>query len=168
VVAIEGRWYLDAYCHNAKGMRRFRVDRVSSAQPTGAPMSQSQPGSGAAERDGPVPPDRRDVSSTDGAAFVPGPDAIVARLAVDNEAAWIVEAVPTLGTTSRPDGRTEVTLSVASTVWFGRLLLRLGPHAEVLDPPELAEAGREAARHLLSRYRPAAPPARGRKAAPKR
>jgi hypothetical protein len=33
------------------------------------------------------------------------------------------------------------------------LLLRLGNHAEVLDPPELAETGRQAARQLLARYR---------------
>ena len=38
-------------------------------------------------------------------------------------------------------------------MWFGRLLLRLGPHAEVLDPPELADTGSEAARQLLARYR---------------
>jgi len=43
---------------------------------------------------------------------------------------------------------------VASTVWFGRLLLRLGPHAEVLEPAELKDAGRDAARQLMVRYQP--------------
>ena len=50
------------------------------------------------------------------------------------------------------DGRTNVGIGVASTVWFDRLLLRLGPHAEVLDPPELADVGRQAATRLLARY----------------
>ena len=83
---------------------------------------------------------------------MPGPEATVAHLAVDEEAVWITEAL--LNSTSEPlaDGRTEVTLAVASTVWFGRLLLRLGPHAQVLDPPELADTGRHAARQLLARY----------------
>jgi proteasome accessory factor C len=150
VLSIEGRWYLDGYCHNAEGMRRFRVDRVSGARPTGA-----------AACHGAAPPPGRSGRAGDAApgveAFVPGPEATVARLAVDAEAAWIMEALPTLGSEPGPDGRTVVTLGVTSTVWFGRLLLRLGPHAEVIDPPELAEAGRQAARQLLARYRRDAP-----------
>ncbi len=85
-------------------------------------------------------------------AFVPGPEATVAHLAVDDDAVWITEALLNSTAEPLPDGRTRVTLAVASTVWFGRLLLRLGPHAEVLDPPELAEVGRQAARQLLARY----------------
>jgi len=157
VVSIEGRWYLDGYCHNALGMRRFRVDRVSAARLTGEPachgadavdVVDTTHGAGAATAgrpdEGPAGPGPE--------AFVPGPESAVVHLAVDEAAAWVLEALPTLGSDSLPDGRTRVTLAVASTVWFGRLLLRLGPHAEVLDPPELAEAGRHAARALLARY----------------
>ncbi|MGH9046488.1 MAG: WYL domain-containing protein, partial [Acidimicrobiales bacterium] len=28
VVSLDGHWYLDAYCHRALGLRRFRVDRI--------------------------------------------------------------------------------------------------------------------------------------------
>jgi proteasome accessory factor C len=140
---IEGHWYLDGYCHNAQGMRRFRVDRVSSARPTGE---------AACHRGEHAPPDDdRDAPHTE--AFVPGPEATVVHLVVDNDAVWIVEPLLTSPPVPRTDGRTDVTLAVASTVWFGRLLLRLGPHAEVLDPPELADTGRLAARQLLDRYR---------------
>ena len=76
----------------------------------------------------------------------------MAHLAVDDEAVWITEALLNSSSERRGDGRTTVTLAVASTVWFGRLLLRLGPHAEVLDPPELVDTGRQAARQLLARY----------------
>ncbi|HUI05110.1 MAG TPA: WYL domain-containing protein, partial [Acidimicrobiales bacterium] len=142
VRAIEGRWYLDGYCHNAQGRRRFRIDRVSQAQLTGRP---------AAAHDDAGP----DASSGD--AFVPGPEATVAHVAVDDEARWIVEALPTSGVEPTGDGRTRVGIPVVSTVWFGRLMLRLGPHAEVLDPPELADVGRDAARQLLARYQDGAP-----------
>ncbi|HXQ90327.1 MAG TPA: WYL domain-containing protein, partial [Acidimicrobiales bacterium] len=135
---IEGHWYLDGYCHNAQGMRRFRVDRVSTARLTGAPAD-------AEGLDG-------DAGAPGSEAFVPGPEATVAHLAVDESAAWITEALVNSSSEPLPDGRTGVTLAVASTVWFGRLLLRLGPHAEVLDPPELADVGRNAARQLLARY----------------
>jgi len=141
---IEGHWYLDGYCHNAQGMRRFRVDRVSAARPTGEPVCHQ------AEN---APPDDDRGGSQHTEAFVPGPEATVVHLAVDDDAVWIVEPLLTSPPDARPDGRTVVTLAVASTVWFGRLLLRLGPHAEVLDPPELADTGRLAARQLLERYR---------------
>jgi proteasome accessory factor C len=140
---IEGHWYLDGYCHNVEGMRRFRVDRVSEARLTGEPACD--------HGDGDTPDLEAVGPGTE--AFVPGPEATVAHLAVDSEAAWITDALLNSSSEALPDGRTGVTLAVASTVWFGRLLLRLGPHAEVLDPPELADTGREAARQLLARYR---------------
>ena len=141
---IEGHWYLDGYCHNVAGMRRFRVDRVSAARLTGEAAEHRGEDAEAQHPDG-TPPSSE--------AFVPGPEATVAHLAVDDEAVWITEALLNSTSAPLPDGRTGVTLAVASTVWFGRLLLRLGPHAEVLDPPELAETGRHAARQLLARYR---------------
>ncbi|HVC68941.1 MAG TPA: WYL domain-containing protein [Acidimicrobiales bacterium] len=149
VITLDGHWYLDGYCHRAGDRRRFRVDRVLSVRPTGT--SRDHPGAGEpTDADGDERP--ADVGA---AAFVPGPDATVARVAVDDAGRWLIDAFPHLGIDRLPDGRTVITLAVASTVWFDRLLLRLGPHAEVLDPPELAASGRQAARRLLARYRAA-------------
>ena len=139
VVAIDGKWYLDGYCHRAEGTRRFRVDRVLSVRLTGEHV---------AAEESPIP------TGTEG-AFVPGPDATVARLAIDPAGMWVIEAAPTIDQTPLADGRTEVRLGVVSEQWFGRLLLRLGPHAQVLDPPELASRGPELAARLLERYRAA-------------
>ncbi|HUY64042.1 MAG TPA: WYL domain-containing protein [Acidimicrobiales bacterium] len=146
VLAIDGRWYLDAYCHHAGSMRRFRVDRMVSVAPTGQAVDHSR-------FDGPSGPSGGPATE----AFLPSPDATVARLAVEPGGMWLVEAVPTLGTAPLPDGRTEVRLAVASPVWFDRLLLRLGAQAEVLAPPELVGAGRASARRLLERYGVTAP-----------
>ena len=45
--------------------------------------------------------------------------------------------------TERPDGTLEVVLAVSEPAWLERLLLRLGPEAEVVDPPALrARRGR--------------------------
>jgi proteasome accessory factor C len=147
VVTLDGNWYLDGYCHRAGDMRRFRIDRVLSVRPTGEKVTRPADGpaadAGAEHRSGEVGE----------AAFVPGPDAVVARVAVDDAGRWLTDAVPTLGLEVLDDGRTVVHLAVASTVWFDRLLLRLGPHGEVLGPPELAQSGRQAAERLLARYR---------------
>lgn len=140
VVAVDGRWYLDAYCHKANGMRRFRVDRITSLSTMG---QSSEDHSG----------DLEDMAPT-ASAFVPGPDAVVATLAIGPEASWVLESVPVMSSSALRDGRTEVVLGVSSVVWFERLLLRLGPNAEVLSPPELVDAGRVAASRLLERYRP--------------
>ena len=137
LVSVEGRWYLEAYCHRAGDMRSFRVDRLVTVAETGRP----------AEDHGPPP-----ETGSGSAAFVPGPDATVATLAVDPGGMWLVEAVPVRSTKPRRDGRTEVELAVASTVWFERLLLRLGSHAEVLRPAALVGTGAAAARRLLDRY----------------
>ena len=123
-------------------MRRFRVDRVLSVRPTGKtvarPDGDGTPDAGA---DGDASAGQRPADVGE-AAFVPGPDATVARVAVDDAGRWLIDAFPHLGIDSLPDGRTVITLAVASPVWFDRLLLRLGPHAEVLDPPELVASGR--------------------------
>ncbi len=146
VVVIDGRWYMGGYCHRAGDMRRFRVDRVLSVRLTGEQVTQGGPDAGSGT------PDERSGGVSE-AAFVPGPDAVVARVAVDDGGLWLTDALPNLGVDELADGRTVIRLAVASTVWFDRLLLRLGPHAEVLGPPELVASGRLAAARLLDRYR---------------
>jgi proteasome accessory factor C len=147
VQTLDGHWYLDGFCHKAGDSRRFRVDRVLSVRLTGENVVPPAPGE---------PPNQaRDQrpGEVGEAPFVPGPDAVVARVAVDDAGRWLTDAVPTLGLEGLPDGRTVVSIAVASTVWFDRLLLRLGPHGEVLGPPELVASGRQAAERLLARYR---------------
>jgi proteasome accessory factor C len=146
VMVLDGRWYLDGYCHRAGDRRRFRVDRVLSVRLTGEQVAHAE----ATTVSGPSGPRDADVSE---AAFVPGPDAIVATVAVGDGGMWLIDALPNLGVEQSADGRTLVRLAVASTVWFDRLLLRLGPHGEVLDPPELVASGGRAATRLLERYR---------------
>jgi proteasome accessory factor C len=54
--------------------------------------------------------------------------------------------------TERPDGSLDVALTVSEPVWLERLLLRLGPDAEVVDPPEWRAAGADTAARVLARY----------------
>ena len=127
------------------GMRRFRVDRVSEARLTGEPAAIT----GTTHATGPVAttaPRAPRPSS-------PGPRPPWPTSPSTTTRCGSPRRCSTRRRSRSADGRTGVTLAVASTVWFGRLLLRLGPHAEVLDPPELAETGRQAARQLLARYR---------------
>jgi predicted DNA-binding transcriptional regulator YafY len=140
VVSLDGHWYLDAHCHRAGGMRRFRVDRLRSARVVGRqPDGTSTPAAA-----GDLGPD----------AFVPGPGSVPVRLALDPSAAWVTDTVPVLDVRPGEEGGQVVTLALGGRAWLERLLLGLGPHARVLDPPELAGTAAAAARRVLRRYGP--------------
>jgi proteasome accessory factor BC len=136
-VTIDGHWYLDAYCHRAGDMRRFRVDRIRDARPL------AQPGSDGARRARP-PEDM----------YVPGPDAREVHLRLGPEAQWVPESVPVRDVRRADDGMvTDVVLDVSGLAWFERLLLQLGPAATVVSPPDLTGLAAEAARKVLVLYR---------------
>ncbi len=47
LVSVEGRWYLEAWCHRAEGVRLFRVDRIEAAtvlDVDGTPPRRPSPG----------------------------------------------------------------------------------------------------------------------------
>jgi proteasome accessory factor C len=142
LAAHGGYWYLDAWCHTAGGTRRFRVDRIVAAEPTGERAGERASG---LDHDS-------SLERSSGEPFVPGPEATMVRLAISEDNAWAVDAVPVIESSTLPDGRTEVVLGVVSTVWLERLLLQLGPDAEILEPAELRELAAEAAKRVLAKY----------------
>ncbi len=75
------------------------------------------------------------------------------RLRLGPQAMWAVERYPVRSVVPDASGGAEVELPVASERWLARLLLRLGPHAVVLEPPEWRRLGASAAAAVLVRYR---------------
>ena len=143
--ASEGHWYVDAWCEVADGIRRFRVDRIGAATPAG-------PADG--EALAAALPDGDASDGTGGAsfeAFVPGPDSRRVRIAADPAMAWLFETVPS-ERTAEWGGRPTWEVFVAGDAWLERLLLRLGPDAEVVEPAEDRLLAPEAARRILARY----------------
>jgi proteasome accessory factor C len=138
VVLREGRWYLDAYCHLAGDLRRFQVERVMAVRGTGARYEA---------------PAELDEALTGPNAFVGGPETVRVRIAFPAGSEIGVEHVAASPIEPLPDGRLATDVLVADVEGFlGRLLLRLGPGAEVLSPPALATASADAARRALERY----------------
>jgi len=136
VMTIDGHWYLDAYCHRAGDMRRFRVDRI------GAVRAVDQPA---------VAPARR-VRPAD-EMFVPGPGAREVHLHLGGSAQWVSESVPVRGVRRDDAGIvTDVLLDVSGLAWFERLLLQLGPDARVVSPSDLTDLSAVAAGRVLARY----------------
>jgi len=136
VITIDGHWYLDAYCHRAGDMRRFRVDRIGSVRTLDHPAE-------------PAPVRARPMEEM----FVPGPGALEVHVHLGPGAQWVPESVPVRAVAHDEDGAvTDVVLDVSGMAWFERLLLQLGPAARVVSPPELAGLAAAAARRVLARY----------------
>ena len=151
VLSLDGHWYLDAYCHRAEGVRRFRVDRIRRVRPGGRPVTAR--GGGHSGHAGDAGHSGHAGHSGDG-AFVPGPGAEKVTLELRGDARWVADSVPVLSREEGPGDAVRVVVAVGGRAWLERLLLQAGPRARVLAPPELGSAGREAATRLLrARYR---------------
>ncbi len=144
--ASEGHWYVDAWCDVADGFRRFRVDRIGAANPAGPALPEvlaepiTDDAAGDAHGRGPL------------GAFVPGPDSRRVRIAIDPSMAWLLETIPSAQAVEERDGPVWEVF-VGGDAWLERLLLRLGPDADVVEPPEDRALAPEAARRMLARYR---------------
>jgi proteasome accessory factor C len=152
----EGHWYVDAWCESAAGVRRFRVDRIGSAELAGTEPVGSTANSDDGGRPRPAVSDpavRSEADGQDFEPFVPGPDARRVRLSVDPSTAWLIDSIPSAGPTEVVDGRVEIEIFVGGDAWLERLLLRLGPDARVVDPPAYGHLAADAATRILRRYR---------------
>jgi len=135
VFSALGNWYVVAWDHRSHAERLFRADRIRAV---------------------------RDVGETFEPRGLPGPgrplytrseEDIPVRLLLGPSARWVPEYYETDRPVSRDDGWTEVTLPVKDLPWVAKLILRLGGEARVIEPPELAEMVRDAARRTLALYR---------------
>ncbi|MGZ4688723.1 MAG: helix-turn-helix transcriptional regulator [Acidimicrobiia bacterium] len=128
-----GEWYTDAYDHLRGESRMFRVDRIRSVRATDETF--------------PAVP-----AGAPNAVYNPRADDQRVTLELPASASWIAEDLPAESVEELPGGGQRVVLAVSETAWLERLLLRAGPEARVVDPPELVDVGPAAARRLLVRY----------------
>lgn len=137
-----GAWYLDAYCHRAGADRLFRVDRVQAVRPTGETFT---PRAGASAADG-------GEGGLTALVYHPRPEDPRVTLRLSPRVAWVADELPVDARSDTAAGSVRVTLAVSEAAFLERLLLRLGPDAEILDPPAARTVRAEAATRLLRRY----------------
>ncbi len=101
----------------------------------------------------------REVVATDdadgnlsGLVYHPRPDDRRVTLRLAASQAWVADELPLDARVDGPDGSVRVTLAVSEDAFLERLLLRLGPDAEVVEPAEAAALRTAAAQRLLARY----------------
>lgn len=135
LVSLDGRWYLEGWCHRAEDTRLFRLDRVEEIR--------------VLDIDG-TPPEVAVARDLSAGTFVAGPNDHVVTLLLRRGWDWVGEYYPIESAFPAPEGST-ITLRVGDTEWVRRLALRSGGGVVVQGPPELrarvaadAEAGRTA------------------------
>lgn len=140
VFTDDGHWYVFADDHRSGSERSFRLDRVLDAAPTG------------------MFDDVRDVALPDtGRWFADDPEIQRMQLRLPTELLWMIERYPMDSVTADRIRKGEPAMSlvempVTNEQWARRLLLRLGPRAEVLVPAEWTHLAADTARSILANY----------------
>ncbi|MGH8892765.1 MAG: helix-turn-helix transcriptional regulator [Actinomycetes bacterium] len=137
VLMVDGRWYLEGWCHRAEQVRLFRLDRVEAITILDVAA------------DVPAAASQRDLRES---LFQPSPEDTVVTLELDPAAHWVADYYPVESVDLMPDDRLLVRLRAADDRWLRTLALRLGGAARVLDPPALAHEVQRRAREALEAY----------------
>lgn len=139
VYSHSGRWYLSAWCHTAADMRNFRVDRILDHRVSGDVTD-------IRTIDNPTPIALTGDDLTE--------DDLVVTLILNHEGRWAAEHYPILERRELDDGRLEIKMVVKELTWLARVLVQLGPQAEIVSNDSAIEDLRAtAAARILERYR---------------
>ncbi len=130
-----GNWYVQGHCQQAEGLRVFRIDRIRSLELLEARFD---------------PPDETGAPSAFEARETD--PRVVLRLSPG--ASWAIEKYPTEDQVVLSSGEVDATMPVSHVSRLERLLLQLGPQAELrrADPPVAPDQARLAAQRVLARY----------------
>ena len=129
-----GNWYVAAWDHRSNSERLFRADRIHAAAATGKRF------------------EPRGLRGAGRPLYTPAEDDVRVTVRLGPEARWVAEYYETSREVELGDGRLEVELPAGRFEWLERLLLRLWPDAEVVDPPGLDQRVRELAGRTRERY----------------
>jgi len=136
---VDGKWYLEAWCRRAEGVRLFRLDRVDDVvvldEPAAAPPQAHE----------------RDVEN---GVYQPEPGSPAVRLRLSRSARWVADYYPVdeVSPVEAPAGGLAVTVRTADLAWARRLVASLGGEAVVDEPAGLAREIAADARAALRRY----------------
>lgn len=135
-------WYLDAWCHRARGLRTFAVERIAQAEVLDARAQEVEP----AELD-------RELAASYG-IFSGAPTAQAELLFSERAARWVAEETwhPQQQGEFLPDGRYRLRLPLHRNEELVRDVLAHGAEVEVVGPAELRAQVQAQLRDALARY----------------
>ncbi len=128
----DGSWYLQGFDTAAGARRNFRLDRIATAEATGAPRGVDAP-----ER---LDPPR----------YVPGPDDLAVVLEASPRGRWVRDAVLADEVVEHDDGAVTIRLRTDAPRWVAQLVVMAAGEVRVAAPTELIELVRGRAREGLA------------------
>jgi len=137
LLAVEGRNYLEGWCHRAGEVRLFRIDRIVAID--------------VLDVDSEVPAGAQPVD-VDHGLFRPSPQDVLVEFELSPAGRWVAEYYPCEQIDELGDGRLRIQLRTPDTQWVRRLALRLGEDGRVTSPPGLADQVIADATQALSHY----------------
>ena len=130
LVYYRDNWYLDAWCHDAQGLRSFSLDRIEAAEVRDSAAHE-------------MTADALDAALAAGYGIFSGPAEATAILRFSARAArWVADEQwhPDQQGMFLPDGRYELRVPYAAAEELLRDVLAYGPEAEVIGPLSLRDA----------------------------
>jgi proteasome accessory factor C len=139
LLLVDGKWYLEAWCRRAEGVRLFRLDRVDDVVVLDEPAA---------------PPPQAHERDVDHGVYQPDPDSPAVRLRLSRSARWVADYYPvdSVAAVDDPPGGLAVTVRTQDLAWARRLVASLGGEASVDEPADLAAEVAADARAALARY----------------
>jgi len=139
LVEHHGHWYVVAWCERRERELPFRVDRIKEIE--------------ILNRSYDVPEDFDVVAYRRDEMYAPTDAEIEVKVRFDAEVArWIRESSPKGTVRPGPDGSVIRTFRTTAPRWVVDWVLPYGPHAEVLEPPEVRDLLREVCDEVLVAY----------------
>ncbi len=139
LLLVDGKWYLEAWCRRAEGVRLFRLDRVDDVVVLDEPAA---------------PPPQAHERDVEHGIYQPEPDSPAVRLRLARTARWVAEYYPVEDArpVDDPPGGLAVAVRTADLACARRLVASLGGEAVVDEPAGLAREIAADARAALRRY----------------
>ena len=134
VFSTLGNWYVRGHCRRAGDERVFRIDRIRAADATGARFDPP------AEVPPPV------------VRYLPGEEDVRAVIKLSARARWVADYYPVDVIEETADGGTVVRFSAGDPAVVARLLVRLGPDAELESGAEVEAALVDLRGRILGHY----------------
>ncbi|GGZ07484.1 helix-turn-helix transcriptional regulator [Streptomyces poonensis] len=131
-----GHTYVEAWCRRSEARRTFRLDRVAEIKILDEPSA-------------PPEIELRDLSEALVQPAAEDPEVVVE---VGPGGRWVAEYYPHDSAEELPDGGLRITLRTPDPASLRRLALRLGRDGRIVEPRDLADSARQAAREALAAY----------------
>jgi proteasome accessory factor C len=137
LLLVEGRSYLEGWCHLAEAVRLFRLDRIIDLEVLDVAAT--------------IPADARPIDVEAG-LYRPAPGDVAVTIDLTPAGRWVADHYPRESATELGEGRIRVVLRTGDTGWIRRLALRLGDTGRIVAPAELASQVRDDAQRALDLY----------------